>query len=72
MLLMYNQYMAFFNDFINLFTGFRRYNFIPKRTRARPQMQKHLYVDIKTKRKKFMSKHRYTHTKREWKIWTDR
>ncbi len=54
-------------SFKNLFTGFRPYNFVSKRLRARPQGLKHLHSQDKPQRK-FMSKHRYTHTTKKWNI----
>ena len=57
--------MTFLNDFKNLFTGFRPYNFVLKRLRARPQKQNQ---QNKPQKKKYMSEHRYTHTTRKWSI----
>ena len=59
--------MIFLNHFENLFSGFRPYNFVSKRLRARPQEQKHLHSQDKP-HKRFMFKHRYTHTTHKWNI----
>jgi len=59
--------MTFLNFLENLFTGFRPYNFISRRLRARPQQPNNLHQQNKPQ-KKFMSKHRYTHTTKKWNI----
>lgn len=59
--------MSFLNFLDHLFTGFRPYNFVSKRLRARPQQEKHLHLENKP-HKRFMSKHRYTHTTHKWNI----
>lgn len=59
--------MTFLQFLKNLFTGFRPYNFVSKRLRARPQQQNSLHSRSRPQ-KKFMSKHRYTHTTQKWNI----
>lgn len=59
--------MRFFNFLENLFTGFRPYNFVLKRLRARPHRQNNSLSQDRPQRR-FMSKHRYTHTTKKWGI----
>jgi len=62
--------MTFLQYLKNLFTGYRPYNFVSKRLRARPQQKNNSNFKHTQRKpqKRFMSKHRYTHTTHKWNI----